>query len=131
MGGQLRISWLKGLAVDCHKDILIITEDEAGQQRPEVVPRRKSELSREDMQKLEKLALPATEWENDASITAARIALDCRLKLAGVERSLPWETLTKKRVLRRIERLLKHTMKPGGRKNLVARLVVLQILICW
>ena len=115
MGGQLRISWLEGLAADCHKDILIITQDEVGQQRPEVVPRWKSELSREDRQKLEKLALPATEWENDASIMTARIGLDCRLKLARVERSLPWEMLTKKHVLKRIEKLFKRTIKPGGK----------------
>ena len=113
MGGQLRISWLEGLAADCHKDILIITQDEVGQQRPEVVPRRKSELSREDRQKLEKLALPATEWGSDASIMTARIGLDCRLKLAGVESNLPWEALTKKNMFPQEDRkaVKKRTMK--------------------
>lgn len=116
MGGQLRISWLEGLAADCPRDILIIIQDEVSQQRPEVIPRRKTELTIEDRLKLEKLALPAVEWENDASIMAARIALDCRLKLVGEERSLPWETLTKKHILKRIERLLKRTLKLGGKR---------------
>lgn len=66
--------------------------------------------------KLKNLAyLPSVEWENDASIMAARVALDCRLNLVGVERSLSWEMLTKKHTLKRIERILKRTMKPGGK----------------
>lgn len=116
-GGQLRISWLTGQAADCHRDVIIIIQDDSlSQQRPEVIPRKKTELTTEDKLKLKNLAyLPSVEWENDASIMAARVALDCRLNLVGVERSLSWEMLTKKHTLKRIERILKRTMKPGGK----------------
>ena len=59
MGGQLRISWLEGLAADCYKDVLIIIQDEVSQQRPEVIPRRKTELTIEDRLKLDYLVRSA------------------------------------------------------------------------
>ena len=37
---------LEGLAADYHKDILIITQDQVGQQRLQIVPRRKTELNK-------------------------------------------------------------------------------------
>ena len=115
MGGQLRISWQKKLTADCAKDVLLIAQDGALEQRAEVVPRRRTELTTEDKVKLEKLALPVDKWEEDASIMTARVALDDTLRLVGVERSLPWEPLTKKHVIRRMERLLKCTKKSGGK----------------
>ena len=54
------------------RDDLIISQDETIQGE-DIVSRRQAELTSDDKRELERLDLPPDQWEDDASIMAARI----------------------------------------------------------
>ena len=94
------------------RDILIISQDDA-LQAEDIVSQNTIQLSEEDKKKLDRLDLPPDMWHDDASIMAARIALDDEYTLIATERSKPGEPLTKDYVLDEIRTVMKSTSKDG------------------
>ena len=95
------------------RDDLIISQDETIQGE-NIVPRRQVELTSDDKRELERLDLPPDQWQDDASIMAARISKDSEYFMTEVIKSRPGEPLTAKYVLKQIEILMNNTQKEGG-----------------
>ena len=68
---------------DC--ECLIISQDD-DLQVADAVPRRTYELTDDDKKQLERLNLPESSWQDDASIMAARYALDKRFTTITIEK---------------------------------------------
>ena len=96
------------------RDVFLICQDET-MQGIDVVPRRQSELTSDDKRELERLDLPLNQWEDDASIMAARMSKDPDYSVTKVVRSRPGEPLTAKYVIKQIELLMNNTQKEGGK----------------
>ena len=97
-----------------NRDILIIYQDE-NLQREDVVHRIPSELTNNDQRQLQWLNLPPDQWEDDASIMAARYNMDPDYDITEVIRSRSGELLTANYVRKQIEILMNNTQKRGGR----------------
>ena len=97
-------------------ECLIICQDD-DLQVADAVPRRKCELTEDDKKQLERLNLPQTSWQDDASIISARCALDKRYTAVKIERSKPGDLLSKNKVLQLIRDTMKTSTKPGGKEN--------------
>lgn len=96
------------------RDALIISQDETIQAE-DIVHRRQAELTSDDKRELERLDLPPDQWEDDASIMAARMNKDPDYTVTDVIRSRPGEPLTVKYVIKQIEILMNNTQKEGGK----------------
>ena len=96
------------------RDDLIISQDKTIQGE-DIVPRRQAELTSDDKRELEKLDLPPDQWEDDASIMAARIRKDQWSSVTEVIKSSPGEPLMAKYVMKEIEILMNNTQKDGGK----------------
>jgi hypothetical protein len=96
------------------RDFLIISQDETIQGE-DVVPRRQAELTSDDKRELERLDLPPDQWQDDASIMAARCSKDQRHSVTEMIKSRPGEPLMVKYVMKQIEILMNNTQKEGGK----------------
>ena len=96
----------------CDVEVLIFSQDES-LPLADAVPRLMSELKDEDKKQLERLELPQNSWSDDASIMAARYALDERHTMVQVEKSKPRDKLYKTKVLKCITNAMKTSTKPG------------------
>ena len=96
----------------CESEILIIYQDES-LQKANAVPRRSCELAEDDKRKLERLNLSPSSWHDDASIMAARYALDERITMVKIERGKSGEQLCKSKVLQLIQGMMKASTKPA------------------
>lgn len=96
------------------RDVLFIVSSEK-LQGPDIVPRRDVVLTKEDIEKLQRLNFSSE--EDEASILVARIEMDKaeNMSVVGVERSTPEKSLTKEYVLKRIEKVMTSTKKQGGK----------------
>ena len=65
-------------------------------------------------QQLERLNLPQSNWKDDASIMAARCALDKRFTTVTIEKSKPGN-LSKSKIMQLIRNTTKTSTKPGGK----------------
>lgn len=82
-------------------------------QGPDIQPRCSLELTESDKNQLQRLGIPTANWQDDATIMAARCALDKKYTVLPMERSMSGEMLTKAYVLSKIEEYMKTTMKVG------------------
>ena len=94
------------------RNALIISQDETIQGE-NIIPRRQTALTSDDKRELERLDLPPDQWEDDASIMAARYSKDQRYSVAQVIKSRPGEPLMVEYVMKQIEILMKDTQKGG------------------
>ena len=95
-------------------EVLIIQQDD-NLHVTDAVPRRSCELTEDDKKQLERLNVSSDCQHDDASITAARCALDKRVTNIRIERSKPGSQLTKRQVLQMIKDTMKTSTKPGGK----------------
>lgn len=116
---EQQISWsytLEGntiYAAKCSRDeLMIIQSDDL--EGANIVPRRNVELTPEDKQQLERLDLAPESWYDDGLIMKARLDKDRHFTLVGVERNKPEMALSKPQVLRKIQDVMKSTLKPGS-----------------
>ena len=97
------------------RDVLIITQDETIQ-GDDIIPRRQAELTSGDKRELERLDLAPDQWEDDASIMAARYNMDSAdYFITEVTKSRPGKTLTVKYVMKKMETLMNNTQREGGK----------------
>ena len=96
------------------RDALIISQDEIIQGEG-ITPRRQAELTSDDKRELERLDLPPDQWEDEASIMAARINKHPQYLVTKVIQSRPEEPLMVKCVMKEIEILMNNTQKEGGK----------------
>jgi hypothetical protein len=96
------------------RDILIISQDKTIQGE-DIVPRRQAELTSDDKRELERLDLPPDQWQDDASIMAARCSKDQWNSVTEVIKSRPGEPLMAKYVMKQIETLMNNTQEEGGK----------------
>lgn len=94
------------------RDIVIIAQDDS-LQGPDIQPRCSLQLTDSDRNQLQRLGIPTANWQDDATIMAARCALDKDYTLLPIERSISGEMLTKNYVVSKIEEYMKRTMKAG------------------
>ena len=108
------------------RDTLIVVSSES-LEGPDIVPRLEVELTKNDIEKLQRLNLP-NQWKDDASILVARYKMDKtdECNVVGVERSIPGDGLTKKYVLEEIKSLMTSTTKDGGKRTLHRYTVVMK-----
>ena len=100
----------------CETEALLISQDDS-LQVGDAVPRRSCELTEDDKQKLERLNISPDSQYDDASIMAARYALDKRFTNIRVERSKHGSQLSKSRVLQMIRNAMKTSTKPRGKQT--------------
>ena len=96
----------------CQRDVLIIVSNEC-LEGIDIVPRHDTELTKEDIEKLQRLNLPNPEqWKDDASIMKARYELDKQYcGRVTVKRGE-----TRQSILEACEILMKSTTKAGGKQ---------------
>ena len=104
----------------CETEVLLISQDDS-LLVADAVPRRSCELTKDDKQKLERLNISPDSQYDDASIMAARYALDKRFTNTRVERSEPGSQLSKSRVLQMIRDTMKTSTKLKGKQNCTSR----------
>ena len=102
----------------CDTEVLIISQDD-GPPVADAVPRLTCELSDDDKKQLERLNLPQSSWNDDASIMEARYAHDKRYTMIPVERSKPGEPLCKTKVQQIIRNTMKASTKPACKNYIV------------
>ena len=95
------------------RDVLIICQDETIQGE-DIVHKREAELTSDDKTQLERLELSPDQWQDDASIMAARQNKDPRYSITEVIKSRPGEPLSVKYVMKQIESVMNNTQKEGG-----------------
>ena len=98
----------------CESEILIIYQDDSLQVEG-AVPRRSCELTEDDKKELKRLNISLSSAYDDASIIAARYALDKRFTSVKVERSKPGSPLRTQRVMQLIQTTMKTSSKPAGK----------------
>ena len=120
--GQYEISWnhtFQGHAVYgaiCQKDELLIIQSDS-LQGAGVVPRQLNvELTDEDRKQLERLNLFPDNLYDEESIMKARMDRDSTYTVVGIERSQHGQPLSKKIILKKIQDMMKTTLKAGGKK---------------
>ena len=96
------------------RDVLIICQDETIQGE-DIVHRRQAELTSDDKRQLERLDLPPDQWQDDASIMAARNKKDPNYSVTEVIKSRPGEPLTVKYAMKQIESVMTISQRDGGR----------------
>ena len=102
----------------CDTEVLIISQDD-GLPVADAVPRLTCELTDDDKKHLERLELPQSSWNDDASIMEARFAIDKRHTMVQVKRSKPGEQLCKTEVQQIIRNTMKASTKPACKQNYI------------
>ena len=97
----------------CDTEVLIISQQDDGLPVADAVPRFTCELSDDDKKQLERLNLPLSSWNDDASIMEARYARDKRYTMIPVKRSKPGKLLCKTQVQQIIRNTMKASTKPA------------------
>ena len=93
------------------RDVLIIKSSEC-LEGPEVVPRKKGELTQEDKERLSSQGILSEWWDDDAKLMRARHCKEAaRFTIVAVEDG---PDMTVGYVLEKITSLLKSTKMPGG-----------------
>ena len=93
------------------RDVLIIKSSEC-LEGPEIVPRKKGELTQEDKDRLSSQGIPSECWDDDAKLMRARRCKEeVRFNIVAVEDGPGMTVLY---VLEKITSLLKNTRMPGG-----------------
>ena len=100
----------------CECEVLIISQDES-LHAADAVPRRTCELTEDDKKQLERLNIPTSNWQDDASIVSARYALDKRYMTVKIVRNTPENLLSKNKALQAIRDIMKTSTKPAGKEN--------------
>ena len=100
-------------SVHCDTEVLIISQQDDGLPVADAVPRLTCELSNGDKKQLERLDLPQSSWNDDASIMEARYACDKKYTVIQIERSKPGEPLRKTQVQQIIRNTMKASTKPA------------------
>ena len=108
-------------SVYCDTEVLVISQDD-GLPVADAVPRLICELSDDDKKQLERLNLPLSKWNDDASIMEARYARDKRYTMIIVEKSKPGEPLCKTKVQQIIRNTMKASTKPACKNYIMTRL---------
>ena len=98
----------------CEVEVVLISQDEH-LQVADAVPRRSCELTEDDKKQLERLDISLDSEYDDASIMAARYALDKRFTNIRIERSKPGSRLNRSRVLKIIRDAMKTSTKPASK----------------
>ena len=93
------------------RDVLIIVSSEP-LEGPDIVPRRKGELTKEDMDRLTSQGIPQESWHDDARLMEARYQKDSeRSKNVYMEND---PASKRGHILNRIATLFNTTTQPGG-----------------
>ncbi len=94
-----------------HRDVLIIVSSES-LEGPDIVPRRKGELTKEDIGRLTSQGIPQESWHDDARLMEARYQKDSEnYKNVHVEND---PASKREHILDRIATLFNNTTQPGG-----------------
>lgn len=93
------------------RDVLLIASSES-LEGPDIVPRRRGELSPQDKQSLSSQGIPAECWEDDVRLMEARIDRDKEYSLVPMGSK---EVLTSQYVKEKICAVMNNTTKPGGK----------------
>ena len=96
----------------CEAEVLIIKQDDS-LQVADAVPRRSCELTEDDKMQMERLKISPRGEFDDATIIAARYALDKRITMVQVVRSKYREPMLKSKVLQQIKCMMKTSTKPS------------------
>ncbi len=99
------------------KDVLIIVSSES-LEGPNIVPRKKGELTGEDMGRLESQGIPQESWHDDARLMKARYKKDDK----RVNEVIVPSPAPRKHILDKITSLFKNTTQPGGMSDIVSYL---------
>ncbi len=92
------------------RDMLVIVSSES-LEGPDIVPRKKGELTKEDMDRLTSQGIPQESWHDDARLMEARYKKDSDVKIIHVEN----DPASKRRhILDGIADLFNNTTQPGG-----------------
>jgi hypothetical protein len=94
----------------CETEVLIISQDD-GLPGADAVPRLTCELTDDDKKQLERLDLPQSSWNDDASIMKARYGRDNRYTKIQIERNKQGEPLYKTKVQQTIRNTMKASTK--------------------
>ncbi len=111
--GNLEIWEASGKGLKWHeasgsRDVSIIVSLEG----PDIVPRKKGELTKEDMERLTNQGIPQESWHDDAKLMEARYQKDSeRSKNVSIEND---PESKREHILDRIATLFNNTTKPGG-----------------
>ncbi len=93
------------------RDVLIIVSSES-MEGPDIVPRRKGELTKEDMDRLTSQGIPQESWHDDARLMEARYKKESeRHKNVYIEND---PASKREHILDRIATLFNNTTQPGG-----------------
>ncbi len=93
------------------RDVLIIVSSESLEE-PDIVPRRKGELTKEDMDRLTNQGIPQEGWNDDAKLMEARYKKESeRHKNVYIEND---PASKREHILDRIATLFSDTTQPGG-----------------
>ena len=100
------------------RDVLIISQDETIKKGEDIIHRRQAELTSDDKRELERLDLPPDQWEDDASIIAARHNKDpkyCSSIIDMIKKQARGATDTVKYVMKQIEIAMNNMSKTSRR----------------
>ncbi len=101
----------KGHGAYGSRDVLIIVSSES-LEGPDIVPRKKGELTKNDMDRLTSQGIPQESWHDDAKLTEARYQKESeRSKNVRIESD---PASKKGHILNRIATLFNNTAQPGG-----------------
>ena len=101
----------KCLEASSPRDVLIIVSSES-LEGPDIVPRRKGELTKEDMDRLTSQGIPQESWHDDARLMEARNQRNSKkVKNVYIEND---PASTREHILKRIATLFKNTTQSGG-----------------
>ena len=100
----------------CDTEVLIIHQDDS-LPVADAVPRLTCELTDNDKEQLERLDLPQSSWNDDASIMEARFAVDKIYTMVQIKRSKSGEELRKTEVQQIIRNTMKASIKPACKQN--------------
>ena len=121
--GQYEISWnctFQGHVMHgamCQKDELIIVQSDS-LRGAEIVPRRlNAVLTVEDKKQLERVNLSPENWSDEGSIMKARMDKDSTYTVVEVERSKPGQPLSKEKTLKKVQDMMKTTLKAGSKRS--------------
>ena len=104
------------------REVLLIASSE-DLEGPDIVPRRRGQLTAEDQSRLASQGIPADCWQDDLKLMEKRYEMDDRSTLIPRD---PKDVLTSEYVKEKIHAVMNNTTKPGGKQlSLVLRLCIM------
>ena len=100
----------KTYAAGGSRDVLILVSRES--EGPDIVPRKKGELTQEDRDRLTSEGIPSECWEDDVKLMEARYLKDSNYPSVTVAET---PHMRKEHALNKISTLLNTTTQPGGK----------------